>query len=57
MSEKYDQNEKNIRSVLQWVTISKYKKGEMQAYLLDKNSWTGKNAADNDFDFVKWLNL
>lgn len=48
---------KNIRSVLQWVTISKYKKGEMQAYLLDKNSWTGKNAADNDFDFVKWLNL
>ena len=23
---------------------------------LDKNSWTGKNAADNDFDFVKWLN-
>ena len=27
----------------------------MQAYLLDKNSWTGKNAADNDFDVVKWL--
>ena len=40
------------------ITISKYEKiGEMQAYLLDKNSWTGKNAADNDFDFVKWLNL
>ena len=39
------------------ITISKYeKRGEMQAYLLDKNSWTGKNAADNDFDFVKWLN-
>lgn len=28
----------------------------MQVYLLGKNSWTGKNAADNDFDFVKWLN-
>lgn len=28
----------------------------MQVYLLDKNSWTCKNAADNDFDFVKWLN-
>lgn len=28
----------------------------MQVYLLDKNSWTGKNVADNDFDFVKWLN-
>lgn len=28
----------------------------MQAYLLDKNSWTGKNAENNDFDFVKWLN-
>lgn len=28
----------------------------MQVYLLDKNSWTGKNAENNDFDFVKWLN-
>lgn len=28
----------------------------MQVYLLDINSWIGKNAAENDFDFVKWLN-
>lgn len=28
----------------------------MQVYLLDKNLWTGKKAAENDFDFVKWLN-
>ena len=29
----------------------------MQAYLLDKNSWTGKNAADNDFDFCGSMSI
>ncbi len=39
------------------VLISKYKKdGILKAYLLDKSIWTGKNAADKDFDFVEWLN-
>lgn len=39
------------------VIISKYKKeGNLKAYLLDKSIWTGKNVADKDFDFVKWLN-
>lgn len=39
------------------VQISKYKKsGLMKAYLLDKNAFTGKNVADRDFDFIKWLN-
>ena len=53
----YDQNEKNIRSVLQWVTISKYKKGEMQVYLLDKNSWTSKKAADKFCKMVEFVSL
>ena len=57
LSEKYDQNEKNIRSVLQWVTISKYKKGEMQVYLLDKNSWTSKKAADKFCKMVEFVSL
>lgn len=57
LSEKYDQNEKNIRSVLQWVTISKYKKGEMQVYLLDKNSWTSKKAADKFCKIVEFVSL
>ena len=39
------------------VQISKYKKsGIMKAYLLEKSIWTGKNPADKDFDFIKWLN-
>ena len=39
------------------IQISKYKhSGNMKAYLLDKSIWTGKNAADKDFDFIRWLN-
>lgn len=39
------------------VQIKKYAKFKsMKAYLLDKNIWTGKNAADKYFDFVSWLN-
>ncbi|MEE1282616.1 MAG: DUF1919 domain-containing protein [Acutalibacteraceae bacterium] len=47
-------NYENLHNLVQ---ISKYKKtGIMQPYLMDKNIWTGKNPADKDFDFVKWLN-
>jgi uncharacterized protein (DUF1919 family) len=49
-AKKYD----DLPNVIQ---LSKYKRsGCMKAYLLDKSIWTGKNAADKDFDFVSWLN-
>ena len=39
------------------VQLSRYKNtGSMKAYLLDRNIWTGKNSADKDFDFIRWLN-
>lgn len=39
------------------VQIKKYSKtGELKPYLMDVNSWTGKNAADKYFDFVSWIN-
>lgn len=39
------------------IQISKYATdGIMHPYLLDKSIWTGKNVADHDFNFVKWLN-
>lgn len=48
---------KEYANIPNTVRLSKYKdSGVMQAYLLDKSIWTGKNAADRDFDFIKWLN-
>lgn len=49
-SQKYD----NLPNTVQ---LSRYKgKERMGAYLLDRSIWTGKTAADKDFDFVRWLN-
>ena len=39
------------------IQIKKYSKDElMQPYLMDVNPWTGKNPADEVFNYVKWLN-
>lgn len=48
---------KSYKELTNTVLVSKYKNsGVLKAYLLDKNCWTGKNAADKSFNFVKWLN-
>ena len=48
---------KKYENLQNTVQIIRYKKTEkMNAYLLDKNIWTGKNVADKNFNFVKWLN-
>lgn len=48
---------KKYENIPNTIQISKYKRNEsMKPYLMDINLWTGKNAADKDFDFVNWLN-
>ena len=48
---------KEYKDLPNCIQLSRYKKDcIMKPYLLDKNIWTGKNAADRDFDFVSWLN-
>lgn len=37
--------------------ITKYKEEQiLKPYLMENSIWTGKNPADKDFDFIKWLN-